>query len=94
MNVYNIIQQHTSNDTLIFKWKKLLVNLPSTWEASICDVGHCYTSVVDSSRMDSVVSGDNGLISLHLNPHLQSGTGIVQVIFWATNSTYQVDTLT
>lgn len=88
------MQLHPTNDTLYFKWKKLFVNLPPTWEASICDVGHCYTSIVDSSSMDAVVTGDNGLISLHLNPHFQAGTGIVQVLFWATSTPTQIDTLT
>ena len=93
-NVYNIIQLHPTNDTLFFKWKKLNVTMPNTWEASICDVGHCYTSIVDSSSMDAVVTGDIGLISLHLNPHFQSGTGIVQVLFWEASTPTQIDTLT
>lgn len=92
-NVYNIIQNHTTNDTLIFKWKKYFVNLPNTWEASICDVGHCYSTIVDSSTTDPIVTGDNGLISLHLNPHWQAGTGIVQVLFWEQKTPSQIDTL-
>lgn len=93
-NVYNIIQNHPTNDTLLFKWKKHFVSLPITWEASICDVGHCYTSLVDSSTMDPIVVGDNGLISLHLNPHFEAGTGTVQVLFWETKTPTQIDTLT
>ena len=94
VSVYNITQTHSTNDTLFFKWKKLLVDMPATWEATICDVGHCYTSIVDSSSMDSVVVGDYGLISLHINPHFEAGTGTIQVLFWERNTPMLIDTLT
>lgn len=81
INVYNIIQNHTTNDTLVFKWEKHFANLPATWEASVCDVGHCYATIVDSSTTDPIMPGDNGLISLHLNPQIQAGMGVVQVLF-------------
>lgn len=94
VGVFNIMQIHPTNDTLVFKWKKLRVDMPVTWEASICDFGHCYATVVDSSTMDSVVVGDNGLISLHLNPHVEAGTGIIQVTISANNTPTKIDTLT
>lgn len=94
VNVYNIQQINTSTDTLRFVWKKLLVSLPSTWEASICDAGHCYTSIVDSSEMNATFPGDAGLISLHLNPHFEAGTGVVQVVMNEKNEPMDLDTLT
>ncbi|MBL7773618.1 MAG: T9SS type A sorting domain-containing protein [Chitinophagaceae bacterium] len=94
VGVYNIIQSHPTNDTLYFKWKKHYINLPATWEASICDVGHCYTTIVDSSSLDAIYPSDNGLISLHLNPHFEAGTGVIQVLFWETSTSTTIDTLT
>jgi hypothetical protein len=94
VGVFNISQIQTANDTLFFKWKKFNINMPNNWDASICDVGHCYTSVVDSSTMDAVYPGDMGLMSLHLNPHFQAGTGIVKVLFWEAKTPLQTDTLT
>lgn len=94
VGVFNILQSHPTNDTLYFKWKKHLVNIPNTWEASICDVGHCYTNIVDSSTCDPVFPSDVGIMSLHLNPHFEAGTGIVQVLFWEVNTPNNIDTLT
>lgn len=93
-NVFNIFQIHTTIDTLNFKWKKLSVQIPSTWEASICDLGHCYTSIVDSSTMDPVFVGDNGLMSIHLNPHFEAGVGIIKVVLWEIKTPSKSDTLT
>ena len=94
VGVFNILQSHPTNDTLYFKWKKHLVNIPNTWEASICDVGHCYTTIEDSSTCDPVFPSDVGIMSLHLNPHFEAGTGIVQVLFWEANTPNNIDTLT
>lgn len=93
-SVFNITQLHPTNDTLYFKWNKESVSLPSTWEASICDNGHCYTSLVDSGSMDAVYVGDIGLMSLHLNPHLESGTAIIRYTISEINTPSQIDTLT
>lgn len=94
VGVFNILQNHTANDTLFFKWKKLLVLLPSTWEASICDVGHCYSTIVDSSESDPIYPGDIGIMSLHLNPHSEAGTGFARVLFWENHTPTIIDTLT
>lgn len=93
-SVFNITQLHPTNDTLYFKWNKQNVTMPSTWEASICDNGHCNTSLVDSGAMDAVYIGDIGLMSLHLNPHFEAGTAIIRYSIYATNTPLQVDTLT
>ncbi|MBK7763686.1 MAG: hypothetical protein IPI46_09975 [Bacteroidetes bacterium] len=93
-SVFNITQLHPTNDTLYFKWNKISASVPSTWEVSICDNGHCNTSLVDSGAMDPVYIGDIGLMSLHLNPHFESGTAIIQYSIYTTISPLQVDTLT
>jgi hypothetical protein len=93
-NVYNITQIHSTNDTLFFKIYKESVLMPSTWEASICTNGACFTSLVDSADMGPIVAGDNGLMSLHLNPHFEAGTAVIRYSIYATNTPSQVDTLT
>lgn len=94
VSVFNITQVHPTSDTISFKWKKQSVLMPTTWEASICDNGNCYTSLKDSGSMAIIVPGDNGLMSLHINPHLQAGTGIIRYSISATNTPSQIDTLT
>lgn len=94
VSVFNIIQLHPTNDTLYFKWNKQSESLPSSWEASICDNGHCNTTLVDSGAMDPVYIGDVGIMSLHINPHFQPGTAIIRYSIYDTNTPSQVDTLT
>jgi len=93
VNVYNIQQKIGATPT-VFKWRKLSVSMPKTWEANICDVGHCYTSIVDSSVYDTVFVGDLGLISLHLNPKSELGKGIIKVELFDVNTPTKKDTLT
>lgn len=94
ISVFNIVQIHPTSDTLYFKWYQQSVVMPLSWEASICDNGNCYTSLKDSGMMAPIVPGDNGLMSLHLDPKFQSGTGIIRYTIFATNTPTQVDTLT
>lgn len=94
ISVFNIIQIHPTSDTLYFKWRKESVVMPVTWEASICDNGNCYTSLKDSGTMAPIVPGDNGLMSLHLDPKFELGIGIIRYTIFSTSTPMQVDTLT
>ena len=89
-----ITQTHPTNDTIHFKWNKLSVSLPLGWDASICDNGACYSSLIDSGMMIPIVPGDNGLMLLHCTPHTISGTAIIRYTLYATNNPSHVDTLT
>lgn len=93
-SVFNITQVHPTADTLYFKWHKQSVVMPATWEASICDYGNCYTTLEDSGTMAAIVTGNNGLMSLHINPHFEAGAGIIRYSIFATNTPTQIDTLT
>lgn len=93
VSVYNITQVHTINDTIVFKYYKYSVSMPASWEALLCDNTTCHPDLTDSSTMVAV-PGDNGLMSLHLNPHFEAGTGIIRYLFFDTNTPFQVDTLT
>lgn len=94
VSVYNFLPVNNGSDTLFFFWKKLLVTTPSTWELSICDAGHCYSGMVDSSWMVAVNPGDAGLLSLHVNPHFETGIGLVQVVMSESHTANIWDTLT
>ncbi len=94
VGVFNITQQHPTADTLYFTWYKQSVAMPLGWTASICDNGNCYTSLTDSGHMAPIVPGDNGLMSLHLDPGSEAGTGIIRYTLHAANSPGQIDTLT
>jgi hypothetical protein len=94
VSVFNIIQVHTVADTIRFKWQKQSVDLPATWEATLCDYAHCYTTLEDTGTTDPIVYGGDGIMSLHINPNLEAGTGIIRYSIYATNSPLQIDTLT
>ena len=44
--------------------------------------------------MVPIVPDDNGLMSLHLDPKFEAGTGIIRYTIFATSTPLQVDTLT
>jgi hypothetical protein len=94
VNVFNITQLHPTADTLYFKWYKQSIEMPGTWEASICDVGHCYTTLRDSGIMDPIYPGDAGLMSLHIDPKFEAGTATIRYTIFAENTPERVDTLT
>lgn len=92
--VMNITQLHPTNDTLIFKWRKVKALIPAAWAAQICDNGSCYTSVIDSGMMIPIVPGDNGLMSIHCTPHTTPGTAVIRYLLYAANTPTRIDTLT
>ena len=85
---------HTTNDTLFLSWKKVYENIPSNWEATVCDYQHCYTSLLDSGTMDPVVAGDDGLMNCHITPHINFGITIIRYAVWDNNFPTLIDTLT
>lgn len=92
-SVFNIFQIHPGTDTLYFKWHKESVEMPVSWEAGICDNGECNNFLKDSGMMIPIVPGDNGLMSLHINPHTEAGTAIIRYSIFETHNPQQVDTL-
>lgn len=93
VSVYNITQVHPLNDTILFKYYKYSVVMPASWDAFLCDNATCHPDLADSVTMIAI-PGDNGLMSLHLNPHFDAGTGIIRYLIFDTNTPSQVDTLT
>ncbi|MBI3237473.1 MAG: T9SS type A sorting domain-containing protein [Flavobacteriia bacterium] len=90
----NITQVHPTLDTVYFKWKKLLVDMPAEWEATICDNTTCYPSLIDSGYTLPVLPGDDGLMLVHCYPLVTSGTGVIRYTIFSLATPEQVDTLT
>jgi hypothetical protein len=90
--VFNFIQQHPSKDTLILKWKKLSVNMPVGWDATICDFQHCYTNLPDTGTMNPITPGDDGIMSLHITA-ANEGKAVIKYFIFQPN-VLQADTLT
>ena len=93
-SVMNIIQHHPTSDTLIFKWRKIEVDMPVAWSASLCDNGACFTTLRDSGMMIPIIPGDDGLMSLHCTPHGTPGTAIIRYALYTTQTPLHIDTLT
>ncbi|MDI1234650.1 MAG: T9SS type A sorting domain-containing protein [bacterium] len=92
--VMNITQQHSKDDTIYFKWQRLSTSIPVSWDAYLCDNGHCYTTLPDSGTMIPIIPGDNGLMLIHCTPYVNFGKAIIRYILFATNSSSKIDTLT
>lgn len=90
----NITQVHTSNDTLQFVWKKVLVDLPLDWDATICDNSNCNLALIDGDTTLPVLPGDNGLLLIHCTPHSSTGTGVIQYAMYEVQNPQLSDTLT
>jgi hypothetical protein len=92
--VLNINQIHPGKDTLHLKWKQIYVNMPSGWDGTICDYGHCYSTLKDTGTMDPVLPGDDALISMHFFASKTPGTAIIRYILTSGGPLFQSDTLT
>lgn len=92
--VYNILENNISSDSLFLSWKKVSAYVPVGWEAVNCDNNNCYTELKDSGDMLPVVVGEYGLMSVHVTPHQNEGTAIIQYVIWETFNQPIADTLT
>ncbi len=90
----NIQQNNLTAGHLVFSWEKIEVSFTDGWEANLCDNGNCYAGFPDTGTMDTVFSGDYGLMSIGINPLEILGTATVQYIIWEENTPDQIDTLT
>jgi hypothetical protein len=77
---------NTSNPKidLEMKWERIENNLPSEWEASICDPEGCKTPLVDASVFTLPKEGDNHYINIHFYPYNTEGEGITKVKVYET----------
>ncbi len=92
--VFNILQNNNSSDTLFLSWEKISADIPSGWEAVICDNSNCYADLKEDGIMLPVIPSEYGLLSIHITPHLSVGTAFIQYGIWESGNTSVVDTLT
>jgi hypothetical protein len=93
LGVYDIYQDNITSDTIDLNWNVLMIDLPSGWDYSMCDLGHCYVGIPGGS-MDPLPAAQSAFLGLNINPMSVSGTGTVRVYVYDVNSTSQADTLT
>lgn len=91
---FNISQTNLSGSKLVFSWKQIYTSIPTGWAANLCDNGHCYTDFPLSGTMDTVYSGDYGLMSVSIDPGQIIGTAVIRYELWETASPDVKDTLT
>lgn len=94
INLYNIFQNNQTQEEVSFKWHLQSAEIPATWEATTCDNSACYPVLKDSGMMDPVLPGQDGFLSVHINPKSETGTAIVRYAIFAANTPELVDTLT
>lgn len=66
------------NDTLDLRWVKIFKDLPSGWDATICDLYNCYPATVDSVNF-TVQPGDSGYFTVDFDPKNIEGNGKIRL---------------
>ena len=94
LQTLSIEQHNLTANTLTLKWQKVSENVPSLWEASVCDNAFCYTTLLDSSTMNPVIPGDYGFLLLHITGHVNYGTAVVRYAVCDAMTPMLIDTLT
>jgi hypothetical protein len=89
------IEQHNTTSGIInLKWKKISASVPPAWDAWVCDNKICFATLVDSGSMLPVGPGDYGFLLIHITPHVNYGTAIIQYAVWCVTDPNHIDTLT
>ena len=94
LNHFTIQQNNLTNGYLVFSWQQVSLNIPVGWTANLCDAGNCYPGFPTNGTMDTIFSGNYGLMSLGINPDTIIGTAIIRYAVWEVNTPAQIDTLT
>ena len=94
VTVFNIQQNNITSGTLDISYEKIGASIPTGWSALICDNSTCYPDLHQSGNMAPVPPAGYGLLSLHITPHVNSGTAIIQYAVWETSNPALKDTLT
>jgi hypothetical protein len=75
INIY-----HDSPQAHYMTWRIVDNTCPTGWDMALCDWQHCFTSLVNTNDMDSVSTGNAGLIKITVNPFGIAGSGSIH--FW------------
>ncbi|MBA3664497.1 MAG: T9SS type A sorting domain-containing protein [Bacteroidetes bacterium] len=96
ITINDIYMTNTGSTTLSITWELISINLPATWDYSMCDLGTCYTGIpAGPNTMNTATAGGaNPFLGLNINPQAVAGTGTVVVRAYKTGSPSSADTLT
>ena len=95
VTIFDIYQKNTSASKIVLKWEKVLINLPATWQYSMCDLGTCYPGIpAGPNTMDTVPGNGQGFLGLNIDPGTVGGSGIVKVFVYQNGFRSNGDTLT
>ena len=88
---FDIQQNNLTAGSLVFSWQLVALNFPAGWTASLCDNANCYGGFPAGGTMDTVFTGNNGFISIGINPDTITGTALIQYVVWEASTPTQVD---
>lgn len=95
ITINDIYQKNTGNTKIQLKWEKVSVNLPASWQFSMCDLGTCYSGIPNGpSTMDSVAVNGQGFLGLNVDPGNTPGSGMVKAFVYQNGFKSNGDTLT
>lgn len=73
--------RNISSSTLNMRWERINVNIPSTWETSVCDPIKCHIPSLSGTDFE-IDPGVTGALSVWFIPNGQPGTGEVQILVY------------
>lgn len=77
---YNFIKNNSS-DTVIYRWRRVVEEIPSTWESAVCDEIACrFPSVNTINDTIKIAPGDSTNLDVHFYNEGRVGEGYVEVI--------------
>lgn len=91
---FNILQNNLTDHFINFSWSKISSSVPAGWQAFLCDNGFCFDDLPDSGSMDTVFTGDVGLMSIGINAFDIEGVATIQYAVWDQLIPEDMDTLT
>lgn len=89
-----IEQLNTTADTIRLQWSLIDEQVPSPWDASVCDNSFCYTTLVSGGVMKPVPPNGRGKIMIRFTPRVNKGIAQVQYAVWDAQQPDARDTLT
>lgn len=76
----------------MFTWKRITNDLPSAWQASVCDAITCWSPTVDRSSL-IIVPGDSSILDPHFYLNNAAGSGHIQIAVWSGSDSANADTV-
>jgi hypothetical protein len=94
LETLSIQELNISKDTLHLQWQKISEDIPSKWEALVCDNSLCYTTLVNNGNMNPILPGEYGFILIHITAYENIGTATIKYAIWEASKPNVKDTLT